>query len=224
MSAPTTEQIDPQPFREWAEKRFIAHKGQTVALGAMARMSKGEFAQSLGLDDRVLDRWLKENVTLDRRAVEDALNLAGYAIWDVYADLSPLPDEEGPVMRRRADAKLTEDQVHVLYRMHVERGVSIRRLGRTIWEQCGFASPQAAGRAIGRAFARFGLPSLDFNEARQMTQLSGYNRCAEIRSNGTRCEGFAMTGSDRCWSHHPDHRDEARASALRHSPWARAAA
>lgn len=131
---------------------------------------------------------------------------------------------EGTERRRRADSKLTDDQLRLLHRMHSERGASIRELGRIVADQAGFASTAAAARAITRGFDRLHLPARSCFESRLMTMASGYPRCEEIRTNGERCGGFRLPGSDRCWSHHPEHREKARASALRNSPWARAVA
>ncbi len=38
-------------------------------------------------------------------------------------------------------------------------------------------------------------------------------RCAAIKPNGERCKVDAMPGSDRCWSHDPDHAEERRRRA-----------
>lgn len=52
-----------------------------------------------------------------------------------------------PVPRRRrkwqANAKLTEQQVRALHRMHVERGMSMRELARQGWERWGYASEKS---------------------------------------------------------------------------------
>lgn len=124
--------------------------------------------------------------------------------------------------RRRADSKLTDAQVRLLHRMHTERGVSIRELGRTVAEQRGYASAEAAGRAISRAFARLHLPARDCVESRLATMTAGYSRCEETKADGDRCESFALVGDSLCWPHR--YRELARARALAVSPFARDAA
>jgi hypothetical protein len=123
--------------------------------------------------------------------------------------------------RRRNDSKLTDRQLRVLHRVHMERGISIRELGRMVGDQAGYASAAAAARAISRGFARLHLPARTSFASRLATMVRGYDRCEEVKATGERCESFAMAGSDLCWHHRFP--EQARAQALAVSPFARAA-
>jgi len=131
--------------------------------------------------------------------------------------MKPSTLSEARERRRRTDSKLTDDQLRVLYRLHIERGRSIRELGRLVWRQAGFASPLAAGRAISRGFARLHLPARSCTESRQLAKQRGYARCEELKANGEHCESFALVGDRLCWPHR--YPELARAQAAQASPW-----
>jgi hypothetical protein len=127
-----------------------------------------------------------------------------------------------PERRRRADAKLSDEQLRLLHRAHVERDVSIRELGRMVWRQTGFTSASAAGRAIARGFVRLHLPSRSPTESRDLAKLRGYARCQGVKTNGEQCESFALRGDHLCWPHRFP--ELARQQAIASSPFVRAAA
>lgn len=118
---------------------------------------------------------------------------------------------------RRSDSKLTDEQLRVLHRVHDERGVSIRELGRMVWGQMGFASDEAAARAITRGFARLHLPSRSCVESRALAKSRGYARCQGVKSNGEPCESFALRNDHLCWTHRFP--EVARQNAIAASPF-----
>lgn len=61
----------------------------------------------------------------------------------------------------RTDAKLTAAQVRAAHRVHIEAGVSIRELGRLMWERFGYASPQSCSNCLSDLFKRAGLKARD---------------------------------------------------------------
>ena len=54
--------------------------------------------------------------------------------------------------RRRRDSKLSRRQVDAAYQLYIERGLSLRELGRLTRRRFGFASPQSAAVSIHGAF------------------------------------------------------------------------
>lgn len=104
--------------------------------------------------------------------------------------------------------RLKDRHVRFLHFVHVEREVSIRELGRRTWKQVGFASPGAAAKAIQEGFRRLGLESRPASAAAELARESGYRNCIE---HG--CKGYAMHGSERCWGHAEERREEAVARA-----------
>ena len=67
--------------------------------------------------------------------------------------------------RYRKDAKLTRAQVVAAHRLHVEAGLSIRELGRQLWERNGYSSAKSCANALSSLFATVGLPARDRIEA-----------------------------------------------------------
>jgi len=111
--------------------------------------------------------------------------------------------------------KLTDAQIRVLHRLQTERNLTVKKLSEEIWEGAGYASPQSAAWAISNGFRRLGL-----DIAHHGAQAFGARRCGALTYRGRPCRQFALPNSDVCWSHHPDHRDQARAQALQNSPFA----
>ena len=230
MSPYVAEVLDPQPFRDWCDERLRAGVESKVEIGHLAaKVTVARLEFDLGLGERRLHRWRYELQAIERIDMEEALHHADVGMWEVYPDL---PDIEAPQKelgthgprRLRRDSKLTEEQIRVLHRMHQERGVSIRELGRTIWDQAGFASPGAAARSIGRGFHRFQLPVASCQVARAFTLSEGSRTCRYIKPSGGQCGTFAMRDSDVCWAHDPDNRVAVLATALANSPFAEAVA
>lgn len=72
--------------------------------------------------------------------------------------------------------KISQRQVEACWTLH-QNGVSIRELGRHLWERLGYASPHACAAAISEAFKRDGLKARDRLEAtRQANDRLGYVR------------------------------------------------
>jgi len=65
----------------------------------------------------------------------------------------------------RTDARLTAAQVRAAHRLHIEGGLSIRELGRQMWERFGYASPQSCSNSLSDLFKRAGLQARDRVEA-----------------------------------------------------------
>jgi len=57
--------------------------------------------------------------------------------------------------------KLDERQIAAAHRLHIEGGLSLRELGRQLWERLGYSSPHSCAQALSDAFRRAGLPRRD---------------------------------------------------------------
>ena len=193
--------LDPQPFRDWVNARVAFPTRAPESLGEFAGATGTDrLARELGLEDRELYRWRFENQTLDRLAVEEALEHADVSMAAVYPDLPEWPRIKGslgppPGFR----SKLTDDQIRVLHRLHTEREMSIRELGRRIYEQAGYRSPDAAVFGIRRGFRRLCLTATWRHPSTLATTAP--RRCTETKTNGEPCEAFAEEGSELCWPH-----------------------
>lgn len=132
--------------------------------------------------------------------------------------------------------KLEDRHLRALHRLHSEQGLSLRELGRRIWEKAGYANAHSAGMAISYGFRRLGLPALSqaeatarANEARRAAdspgtadrsaykkwrrrQKGGYRACKGIKrqppGKGQPCTRWALVGSDYCYAHDPSRREE----------------
>lgn len=67
----------------------------------------------------------------------------------------------GSPYRLRKDAKLTRAQIVAAHRLHTEDGISIRELGRQMWERFGYSSPRSCANSLSDLFATVGLPARD---------------------------------------------------------------
>jgi hypothetical protein len=65
----------------------------------------------------------------------------------------------------RTDARLTAAQVRAVHRLHVEAGLSVRELGRQMWQRFGYSSPQSCANSLSDLFKRAGLRARDRVEA-----------------------------------------------------------
>ena len=127
--------------------------------------------------------------------------------------------------------KLSDRHLKALHHFHLEQGISIRELGRRIWEKAGYASPASAAGAIREGFKRLHLPALareasttKANERRRLPgspgtanrkaykrylrkKNGGYRRCQATKTQapgkGQPCRHFAMADSDFCHVHEP---------------------
>lgn len=61
--------------------------------------------------------------------------------------------------------KLSPEQVQAAHTLHMAGGLSLRELGRRLWEQLGYSSAHSCAQALSDAFRRDGLPRRDRVEA-----------------------------------------------------------
>jgi len=127
--------------------------------------------------------------------------------------------------------KLADRHLQALHHFHLEQGVSIRELGRRVWEKAGYASAASAAESISQGFKRLHLPALSreaatakANERRRQPgspgtanrgaykrwlrkKNGGYRRCKGIKKQppgkGRPCSRYALVGSDFCQAHEP---------------------
>jgi len=133
--------------------------------------------------------------------------------------------------------KLSDEQLRLLYRFHLERESSVRELARAIADSAGYASEGSAVEGIRGGWKRLGLKGRGKSEAtalsnrrRRMPGSPGtddrkaykrflrsrngrsYRRCEGLRQNyprkGEQCERWALVGSDFCLQHDPVRRAE----------------
>lgn len=71
----------------------------------------------------------------------------------------------GSPYRYRRDARLTRAQVLAAHQLHIEGGMSIRELGRRLWERNGYASAKSCANSLSSLFATLGLEARDRIEA-----------------------------------------------------------
>jgi hypothetical protein len=230
------ERLPIKPFADWLNREI-------------AKTSSVEVARRIGSEERYVYRWRnclasgsRDGVkgdypteTILRSSVEDALHHAGVFLWEVYDE----DDDPGEVYtgRRRGKpygvyGKLTDDELRALNRLHLEGGLSIRELGRRIWERKGYASAASAGSSISYGFRRMGLASRDRVEAtvkvslkhgkarrgqarteyrkelrRKTGELLDRPRCAGKKLNppraGEPCQLVALADSKFCFQHDP---------------------
>jgi hypothetical protein len=74
--------------------------------------------------------------------------------------------------RWRTDAKLTRDPVAAAHRLHIEGGISIRELGRRLWETFGYASAHSCANSLSDLFARQYRPARDRVEATRLASTT----------------------------------------------------
>jgi hypothetical protein len=63
--------------------------------------------------------------------------------------------------RYRKDAKLTRAQVIAAHKLHIDGGLSIRELGRRLWQPYGYASARSCANSLSDLFKTLGLPARD---------------------------------------------------------------
>jgi hypothetical protein len=97
---------------------------------------------------------------------------------------------------------IPDDELEDLHSVHVRLGKSIRQIGREVWQQYGYRSPQSAANSISDAWKRMGLYALSRSE---MTAKSNRERhrhlpiCGFRKATGVVCERRTRKG--RCWHH-----------------------
>jgi transcriptional regulator with XRE-family HTH domain len=199
---PKDKALDPSPFRKWCEARIAPDpKEWSGAIGELAgRVTAEQLAEDLGISERRLYAWRFENKGLDLELLEDALHRAGVELRALYPDP---PEREAPRDPRPMGpppglgSKLSDEQVRVLHRLHIERGLSLRELGRRLYRQLGYATDEAATFGIRNGFRRLGLEA----QWRHPTKLETTPRCVDLKANGEPCGGLRIKGSDKCFPH-----------------------
>lgn len=78
----------------------------------------------------------------------------------------------GSRYRLRTDAKLTRAQIVAAHRLHIEAGLSIRELGRRLYERYGYASPRSCANSLSDLFATVGLSARDRVEATRLASTT----------------------------------------------------
>lgn len=108
--------------------------------------------------------------------------------------------------------KLSDDQLRALHRFHADGGLSIRELGRRVWEKAGYASWESAAHGI-----RIGFNRLHLTVHKRSHQDLQVPRCSAVKSSppgvGRRCRSFVAAGSEFCRLHDPARREEVVAHA-----------
>ena len=85
--------------------------------------------------------------------------------------------ETGRIQRRRRDAKLTAEQIAAAHKLYAGAGLSLRELGRRLYERYGYSSSAACANALHKAFRLEGLGLRDRIEAtRQASTIHGLRR------------------------------------------------
>lgn len=140
--------------------------------------------------------------------------------------------------RRGQGRRLTDEQVRAAHRLHMEGGLSMRELGRRLYQRFGYSNAKSCGQALSTAFALLDLPARDRIEAtrrastihglaprkpasdaerearnalRREQKRRGRKRCPESTSNGNRCASFTAPGLETCRLHSPEGRAKAAA-------------
>lgn len=139
--------------------------------------------------------------------------------------------------KRRSESKMTLDDLREAHRRHLD-GESLRGLGRSLWQQYGYASPAACANSISEAFLREGMATRDRIEAVKIACVTHGNasrddrrkntlrfrvhrkrirrargevrgvKCAGMTRNLHPCRNYAQAGKSFCIAHDPDRRDE----------------
>jgi hypothetical protein len=153
------------------------------------------------------------------------------------------PRRRGGWRRPDRQGLFSAEQLRLLHRLHRERGVSIRELGRQSFEQAGYKTAKSAASAISAGWKRLGLIARGRIEqtqrsctihglARRTGSKAAYKRLLRERKGlrprckatkrgapgrGRPCSRPAMHGSEYCVSHDPDRagRREAQLARMR---------
>lgn len=199
-------------------------------------------------------------LTFTREMVERCLRDSAVGIWEIYPGIDDeielreawcsscseqvSTDADGACLwcggstgekrrpgRPRTGSRYTDAQIRVLYKAHIERGLSLNALGKLTHERVGYSNGQSAAMAISRELKLRGLEVRDRIEQVKRTctvhgmapkhgPRPGYNRmkklaqgweerprCAGHRTQyprkGDPCERPAMEGSRFCYQHDP---------------------
>lgn len=169
------EALDAATFTRWCVKRLERYKAEDVReaklKGLQARKgAQRRLADELGLGESSIKAYLRQwdpsgrpTEFYPRWRIEEMLDSAGVALWDVYKGISDdIPrDSRGRsnVARRGTPSFIPEDHVRAAWVVHQRGGVSIREIGRQKWQEWGYASAHTAANALSSAFRHLGFDS-----------------------------------------------------------------
>jgi hypothetical protein len=144
---------------------------------ARAEGSIAAVLRRIGWDDEVgarrLYRWRTEVAHVEALDVYDLLHLLDGSFDAVYsapeysgarAAMSASPE---PVAGRRRGKpvgkhrRMTDAQVRAAHVLYQRKGLSLRQLGRALYEQLGYGSAASCANALSDAFLQLGLPTRD---------------------------------------------------------------
>lgn len=209
MSPQITEQLSPQPFRQWCAWRLDPQGWDRPDSAPVEDAAVQQLAFSLGIGDRRLRRWRNEVRSLERIEVEEALHQADIGFWEVYPGVE---EPRGCASTPGLAARLTDDQLVELHALHT-RGVPIKVIAEQTWERGGYAHWRSAEDSIRRGFRRLGLGT---KGPWGMRYVPEERRCIAAVRTGDQCRQAALHGSDRCFRHDPSTR-QASLEALERS-------
>lgn len=89
MTPSLHEALDPQPFRDWCDRRLKTTDDAGVELGhGAAELTVTRLVFDLNISERRLHRWRFEVKSLQRAEVEEALHHADVGFWEVYPEVA----------------------------------------------------------------------------------------------------------------------------------------
>jgi hypothetical protein len=241
--------FDATPFVEWFD-RVAAAIGQERLLRELGWNESGA---------RRVHRWRTGEKCQDPLMLVDACHMAGISFdtlfdGERYAKLREYVHAPGDAPTGRewtarqklgkpigVHGKMTPEQIRAAHMLHMRQQLSIRELGRMLWERFGYASPRACANSLSNQFKVHGLAARDRLEAtvlastvhglstregkrnytrefaahRNALRRAGAPLCAGVRTQyprkGAPCQNRAMIGSIYCRGHEPALDEERRA-------------
>lgn len=156
---------------------------------------------------------------------EDVSPLAGRCPW---CDTQVAKRPPRSIRRVGQGRRLTDAQVRQAHRLHWEKGLSLRELGRQLYKKAGYATAQSCANALSNAFAGMALKPRDRIDAtvlvstthghskrnpqtaeelaakaarrRELRAAQG-TRCPHVTIYGHPCPNFTAPGLDTCRRH-----------------------
>lgn len=241
--------FDATPFVEWFD-RLSASVGQARVCATLG------WSYDSGV--RRVHRWREGEKCQDPLMLVDACHMAGIDFDTLFAgdehaklreyvnDCGEQPTERAWTYRNRpgkpigVHGRMTSEQIRAAHLLHVREGVSIRELGRLLWERFGYASAKACANSLSKSFRLHGLAARDRVEATVMAstvhglatreakraytpEFAAHRNaqrradappCAGVRTQyprkGEPCQNRAMIGSIYCRQHEPSLDEERR--------------
>jgi hypothetical protein len=223
-----SEHLPAGPFADWIEHHARA-RGSLLALEEACGVAPDSLRHVLRF---------RRPVALD--LVDRCVTAVGLdTIWTLYPDHEPAGRVRGG-RRTGVPRKLTDEQIRAAHRLHIDGGLSIRELGRRLYERYGYSSPQSLANCLCAAFDLLGLDARDRIQAvRAVSTVHGKAtrehrdrahtragrvrrgeildrpRCAAVRTQhprkGQPCGNRALADSDYCWGHDPRYEQQRQA-------------